>query len=121
MLVSYTRDDGPELFQDGNFLELELLQEGVLWGLERLALVYRDELVKLGLNENLAIYFQSASTNVRGLACRIAGSLQAYSHREQLTRLSEDRGVVRYYREGKFYEDRVAGLAAEALRILEAG
>lgn len=45
MLVSYTRDDGPELFQDGNFLELDMMQEGVLWGLCRIAPVYQDELL----------------------------------------------------------------------------
>ena len=53
MLVSYTMDDGPELFQDGNFLELELLQEGVLWGLCRVAPLYETELIGLGLDDNI--------------------------------------------------------------------
>jgi len=36
MLVSYMREDGPEAFQDGNFIELPMLQRGLLWGIGRL-------------------------------------------------------------------------------------
>lgn len=115
LLVSYTLDDGPVLFQDGNFIELELLQEGVLWGLCRLADVYRQELITLRLGENLDAYFQSSSSTVRGLACKISGQLQLHAYRDQLARLSADQGGVRSYRQGKFCEENVASLAEEAL------
>jgi len=36
MLVSYMREDGPKAFQDGNFIELPMLQRGLLWGIGRL-------------------------------------------------------------------------------------
>jgi hypothetical protein len=36
MLISYMREDGPEAFQDGNFIELPMLQRGLLWGVGRL-------------------------------------------------------------------------------------
>ena len=37
MLISYMRGDGPEVHQDGNFLEHPFLQRGLLWGIGRLA------------------------------------------------------------------------------------
>ena len=47
MLVSYIREDGPEAFQDGNFIELPLLQRGVLWGIGRLVRCKRLTLATL--------------------------------------------------------------------------
>ena len=34
MLLSYMREDGPELFADGNYLELPMLQRGLLEALD---------------------------------------------------------------------------------------
>ena len=36
MLISYMREDGENLFEDGNYLELPMLQRGLLWGIGRL-------------------------------------------------------------------------------------
>jgi len=49
MLVSYMREDGPEAFQDGNFIELPMLQRGLLWGIGRLIPRYRQTLAAMGI------------------------------------------------------------------------
>jgi len=114
MLVSYTIDDGPELFQDGNFLELDLMQEGVLWGLCRVAPGYKDELLQLGVSGGLNVYFQSSKAQVRGLACRLSGLLGLNAYEEQLLDLLEDPGALRIYHQGSFEEYTVAELARSA-------
>ncbi len=118
MLVSYTRDDGPELFQDGNFLELDLMQEGVLWGLCRVAPVYRSKMLKHRLDDNLEVYFHSTSARVRGLVCRLSGVLRLQKYRTFLYGACEDVNPVRFYHEGRFMERTVSELARTALKNL---
>lgn len=115
MLVSYTMDDGPEMFQDGNFLELDLLQEGVLWGLCRVAPNCSGELAGLHLADNLDVYFRSANANVRGLVCLLVGILKWTSFRNRLEELRSDESAVRYYEDGTFNDVSVADLAKSAL------
>lgn len=119
MLVSYALDDGPELFQDGNFLELEPLQQGVLWGLCRVAPVYKDELLAHQLGDNLVIYFNSSNSGVRGLCCRLAGLLGLRKYRFLIAEAQSDKGVVRWYQEGSFIDQTVAELAEAALTSLQ--
>lgn len=118
MLVSYTMDDGPELFQDGNFLELELLQEGVLWGLCRVAPLYGEELIGLGLDENIEVYLVSENATVKGLACRLAGLLGLHNYKSLIELSLDDQKQVRIYQQGAFLKSTVAALAEEALRSL---
>ncbi|MFV0436751.1 MAG: DVU0298 family protein [Desulfopila sp.] len=68
MLVSYTREDGPELFQDGNYIELPMLQRGLLWGLGRLCAVRPALLQEKNIGPDLASYLDSADGVVRGMA-----------------------------------------------------
>ena len=115
MLVSYTVDDGPEQFQDGNFLELELLQQGVLWGLGRVAPRYRELLMEKNIGDNLSIYFDSPDSQVRGLVFRLAGSLRLARFRAQLSLSSADQAPFRYYDQGVFQDSEVATEAGLAL------
>ena len=115
MLVSYTMDDGPELFQDGNFLELDLLQEGVLWGLCRVAPRYRIELIELGLENNLEVYLFADNTAVKGLACRLAGLLGSKKYTPLLKPACDNHKPVRLYQHGTFLPTTVAELAEQAL------
>lgn len=115
MLVSYTLDDGPELFQDGNFLELEQLQEGVLWGLCRVASNCRSQLINLDLADNLAVYFKAKNAQVRGLACLLTGKLRLTEFRNNLEAARSDQSPVRYYQDGMFSDATVADLAESAL------
>ena len=120
MLVSYTKDDGPELFQDGNFLELDMMQEAVLWGLCRVAPVYCEELAEHHLEANLDVYFRSPSAGVRGLVCRLAGLLKLQSRRDDLLAACSDDQALRRYDEGEFVCSTVAELARAALQELVA-
>ena len=119
MLVSYAMVDGPELFQDGNFMELDRMQEGVLWGLCRVAPKYRRELVQMGLGKNLAVYFKSNNKVVRGLVCRLSGILSLAHYRTNLDEALSDRGSVRYYLDGVFTDTTISELAEAALNNLE--
>jgi hypothetical protein len=118
MLVSYSVDDGPGLFQDGNFLELDLIQEGVLWGLCRVAPVYRNDLVNLKIDASLACYFHSSNARVRGLACRLTGQLGLRGCKDHLLALREDKHPLRIYNEGCFEKSTVGDLAGVALEQL---
>jgi len=118
MLVSYTLDDGPELFQAGNFLELDLMQEGVLWGLCRVAPSYKEKLLHLGVGAALQVYFHSTNHRVRGLVCRLAGILELEIYKDQLVTLLEDAKEVRLYHQGRFEVFTVGDLARSALKIL---
>jgi hypothetical protein len=119
MLVSYTAADGPEQFQDGNFLELELLQQGVLWGLCRVAPRYREMLLEKNIGDNLGLYFDSPGSQVRGLVCRLAGSLRLSRFLAQLSAASGDQAPFRYYAEGVFNESEVAAEARHALALIK--
>jgi hypothetical protein len=68
MLISYMREDGDEPFQDGNYLELPMLQRGLLWGIGRLCEKYPQEMNGLGISADLLPYLKSEDTGVVGLA-----------------------------------------------------
>ncbi len=113
MLVSYTLDDGPELFQDGNFIEVPALQQGVLWGLARVADRFPSLLLESRLPDNLEVYFSSPDSHVRGLVCRLSGLLGLFRYEEQRLALKDDRSAVRLYLDGEFLDTDVATLARE--------
>jgi HEAT repeat protein len=108
LLVAYMREDG-------YFLELEMLQRGLMWGLGRLAQV-RPELLKA---QNAPIYLlpylDSTDLVVRGLAAWTLGLLQAKEAVPGLEKLCSDPGRVTYYFNRHLVEDSVAELAEKAL------
>jgi len=112
MLISYTREDG-------NFLEHPPLQQGVLWGLGRLAQVRPGLLKTHGATEYLAQYFRSEDAAVRGLAARLAGQLRATRFRPDLNRLLDDGTEVRVHINGKTDVQKVSDLAGQAIRSLD--
>ncbi len=115
MLVSYIRPDGPELEQDGNFLEHEGLQRGVIWGLERLCDRRIALLQEKGVADDLFPYLASGDHVVRGLALKICVRIGVYLPRETLLGLSTDSSSFSWYHEGNFREIRIDRLAAGAL------
>ncbi len=119
MLVSYARSDGPELFQDGNFIELPLLQHGVLWGLCRLAEKYRVQLVEKEAHENIGFYLDSKDAQVRGTASLLCGLLERVEFIPFLQPLSEDPETLRIYVDGRMETHSVGRLASEALSALK--
>ena len=79
MLLSYMREDGEDLFQDGNYLELPMLQRGLLWGIGRLCQDHRSEMLKQRIVFEVAAYLQSSDMYVIGLAIWCLGLLGAES------------------------------------------
>ncbi len=68
MLISYMREDGPELLQDGNYLEYPYLQRGLLWGIARLFSSRKKEMQGRNLREDILSYFDSEDAMVRAMA-----------------------------------------------------
>lgn len=75
MLISYMREDGDDLFEDGNYLELPVLQRGLLWGIAAICCKYPDEMVEKGVLLDLLPYLRSTDTTVIGYAIRALGCL----------------------------------------------
>ena len=115
MLVSYMREDGEELFQEGNYLEHEALQRGLMWGIARLAAARPDMLLESGVPKDLLPYLHSPDPGVRGLAAKSLGLLGAGDAVDQLQLLLEDNDPVRFYAAGKVHSASVAELATQAL------
>jgi len=68
MLISYTQEDGDELFQDGNYLELPLIQRGLLWGIGTLCYTFPGEMRHRCLDIDIKNYLKSDDWQVRTLA-----------------------------------------------------
>lgn len=102
----------------GNYLENELLQRGVLWGLGRLAQVYprfvRDA------EQWLPPYLGSNDGPLRGLAARLCGMLRLHSMRTALQMLAQDDTPVALFCDDRMADVRIGRLAERALsRIAE--
>ena len=107
VLISYAR-------KDGNYLELEMLQRGLLWGIARLSQV-RPSLVQ-GAVSHFMQYLQSIDPAVRGLAARLMGLLEAGDARMALETLIDDDAELGVYDNRKVINCRVNELAEEALK-----
>jgi len=108
ILVAYMREDG-------FFLELEMLQRGLMWGLGRLAQVRPNLLRSRNAITYLLPYLDSTDTMVRGLAAWTLGLLQAHEAIPTLELLRSDSGRVSYFLNRSFSEATVGELAGKAL------
>lgn len=118
MLLSYMRPDGEEAHQDGNFLEHETLQRGLLWAVGRLAQCRREMALAKGMADDLPQYLDSPDAAVRGLAARAMGLLGRCARPERLHELREDCSPLRLYGNGQLRTVTVGELAAQALERL---
>jgi hypothetical protein len=106
ILISYIRPDG-------NFLEHEVLQRGVLWGVGRLAHA-RPQLLKTSV-DYLHPYMQTDDPHLRGLAAWAAGALRNMHTEVILNQLKNDRAKLSIFLEGHLMRCSVAELAEKAL------
>jgi hypothetical protein len=118
MLVSYMREDGEELFQDGNYLEHTILQRGLMWGIVRLATTRPQMLLQRNVAKDLLPYLQSPDAMVRGLAAKSLGLLNAEGVVDQLQLLQGDNEVVRIFESGVVCSVSVAELASQAVNSI---
>jgi hypothetical protein len=101
----------------GNFLEHELLQRGLLWGLVRLARV-KPQLVAGGA-PHLLFFLGSSDAAVKGLAAWAAGLISAGETRPRLSGLLNDRSPLRIYVDGRLLPFTVRDLAEKGLSALD--
>jgi len=109
ILLSYAREDG-------NYLEHEGLQRGLLWGIGRLS-EKRPDLVR-GASELLLPYLKSPDEVIRGQAARIMGLLQVKEARPVLRELTWDDSALVTMLGNELTTVRVKDLAEEALRAI---
>ena len=106
ILVSYIQPEG-------NFIEHELLQRGVLWGLGRLARA-RPRLVNEAAGF-LGPYLESDDPTLRGLAAWTAGAIGDKSTAPLLQSLLNDETTVNIFLADRLVACPVSRLAREAL------
>ena len=118
MLISYMREDGEEIWQDGNYLEHPLLQRGLLWGVARLSAACPDVLLERGVGPDVLPYLKLADASIRALACIAAGNLGLQAAKPALSELANDTATVTLYAEGRCINTTVAEQAKNALEKL---
>jgi len=101
ILISY-------IIPDGNYIEHEILQRGVLWGIGRLAHA-RSHLVK-DFAHLLCNYMESSDPALRGLAAWTAGLFDCKTTSRLLKRLENDQAKLTFYLDGTLEELTVAQL-----------
>jgi len=96
------------IMPDGNFIEHEILQRGVLWGIGRLAHA-RPNLVR-DFAHLLCPYMESPDPALRGLAVWTAGLFDCETTNRLLKNLENDQATLTFYLDGKLEEFTVAQL-----------
>jgi HEAT repeat protein len=109
ILISYTREDG-------NYLEHEVLQRGLIWGIGRLAQV-SPHIVQDAV-QHLFPYLDSTDATVRGLAAWVMGLLAVDDAVSKLRGLKSDEHQIQIYTDRGLVNRRVMDLAQEALSRL---
>jgi hypothetical protein len=102
----------------GNFLEHDLLQRGVLWGLGRLAETWPN-LARPG-GPFLFAYFSSTDPNLRGLAVWAAGQMADANLRGAIALLCSDPTQISLFLNGKLAFHPISHLAGMALARMDA-
>jgi hypothetical protein len=110
ILISYMREDG-------NYLENEVLQRGLLWGIGRLSRV-RPQILQ-GAEPYLSPYLQSQDATVRGLAAWAIGILGIKAACAELEGLAADEAEIQIFLDGSIIKRRVNDLARDALENIK--
>ncbi len=111
ILISYAREDG-------NYLEYEMLQRGLLWGIARLAQA-RPHLVR-GAASHFIPYLQSKDPAIRGMAAYLMGLLEVQKARPNIESLREDDAGFETWADYRIVHRWVKDMANEALDRLSA-
>lgn len=106
ILVSYVQPEG-------NFLEFEPLQRGVLWGIGCLAEIHPQILRSLDVAKYLLPCMDSPDPLVRGHALWAAGRIGVTANISGLEGLLQDQTEIRLYQDQRFRRVRICELARE--------
>ncbi len=110
ILVSYLREDG-------NFLEYEPLQRGLMWGIGRLGYMRPNLLKSLEVEEYLPGFLEANDLEVRALAAWACGILNVESVKEVLEKMKENTDTILFYWNGVLEEKTVGELIRNAISI----
>lgn len=111
ILISYMREEA-------SFLEYELLQRGLVWGVGRLSQARSALMRAKGAGQYLGPYLESGDATVRGLAAWAMGLLCAEGAHTRLEALLSDNTEIQFYLNRRLIVRRVNDLAEEALEEL---
>ncbi|MHB8202844.1 MAG: DVU0298 family protein [Desulfomonilaceae bacterium] len=109
ILISY-------LDEQGNFLEYEPLQKGLIWGVARLATV-RPDLMKPA-SMHLHKYLSSNDASIRGLSALSIGLLKATQESGFLRELLHDHAEFQTFSNDELRKSKVSDFAVKALSLL---
>jgi len=109
IMISYMKEDG-------NYLELELLQRGLLWGIAR-AFSRRPGVFKEAAPLVMP-YLQSQDASVRGLAAWVLGGMEFEPALKHLEPLTADDTLIEIYPESQLVRCRVKDMAEGAIKSL---
>jgi HEAT repeat protein len=109
ILISY-------LDEQGNFLEYEPLQKGLIWGVARLATV-RSDLMKPA-SMHLHKYLSSNDASIRGLSALSIGLLKATQESGFLRELLHDHAEFQTFSNDELRKYKVSDFAVKALSLL---
>lgn len=109
ILISYTQEEG-------NYLEHQVLQRGLIWGIGRLAQV-RPHMIQNAV-QHLFPYLESTDATVRGLTAWVMGLLSVGDAIPKLRGLRNDERQLQIYTDRGLVNCRVKDLAEEALSRL---
>lgn len=121
MLVSYMREDGKGIFEDGNYLELPLLQRGVLWGIGRLCQGHRTEMVARQVVDDIVAYLSAPDYQVIGLAIWCLGMLGGSLEATKIAGFLGHVGEVRLFFNNTLKTITVAKLTEDSLKRIGVG
>ena len=116
MLISYMREDGENLFEDGNYLELPMLQRGLLWGIGRLCQDHRQEMIEQQIVDDVLAYLNSSDPYVIGLAIWCLGLVGDKTGLEQNRHLQGYNEILHLFVNKEFHDLSVAELFETAFR-----
>jgi len=111
ILVAFMREDG-------FYLELPLLQRGLMWAIVRLAKVQPELLLKWRAPHYLVPYLDSEDPAVRGQAAYALGLLQTESAEQKIRQLADDPAPFSLYRDNILSTVTVGEISKEALLLL---
>ncbi len=106
ILISFARENG-------NYLEHEILQRGLLWGIGRLSQV-RPHLVR-NAAEQLMLYLNSPDAAVRGHAAWTLGLLDIKEAQSLLDLLAEDESELQIYLNRRIVKCRIKDIVEDTL------
>ena len=106
ILVSYIREDG-------NYIEHEMLQRGVLWGIGRLGQARADLLE--GVDKLLVPYLNAEDAYLRGMAAWASSACVSKEIQPILENLVKDTSRINIFIDGNLIERTVGELAANAI------